>query len=479
MKNVIRKFIAVLILINFSYILCAQNKIWTVKACVDEAIAKNVLLNQNLLSSEINKINLEQSKANKYPNLNLSDNQNFTSGRALDPVSYQFLNQNISSNNISLNSSAAIFNGLQNYYTVIQNRYNYDAGNLDIEKAKNDLTLAVVAAYLQILDFYESIEIAKAQVEGSNAQVERTQKFVDAGKVPIGNLYQLQSQLAGDKYSQVNAENQLILAKVALMQLMELPVSYDFEIERPQLAEPDLAVANTSDEIYKTAEQNQPQVVSAGVKISSAYIGLKIARGGIYPKLSLTGSLKTAYSDASRLISYQTGGQVQTIGYLQSNPSDYVVGYVPSTVVQKNEYPLGKQFKNNFNQFIGLSLSVPIFNNYIVKSNIDKAKINLQSVQLDELNTKNQLRKSVEQAYTDQLGASKQYTAAKEQQKAEERTYTDIKIKFENGVVTATDFIIEQNNYNKVKQALIQAKYNYIFKIKVVDFYLGKPLAVL
>ncbi|MGZ4049595.1 MAG: TolC family protein, partial [Bacteroidia bacterium] len=154
-------------------------------------------------------------------------------------------------------------------------------------------------------------------------------------------------------------------------------------------------------------------------------------------------------------------------------------GYVSSTVAETSKYPFGKQFQDNFNQAIGLNLSVPIFNNLIVKNNIAKAKINLQSVQLDELNIKNQLRKNIEQAYTDQLVAAKQYQAAKEEEKSEERSYSDMEKKFENGIVNATDFLIEKNNYNKVKQTLVQAKYNYTFKTKVIDFYLGKPLTTL
>jgi len=475
-KNAIVNLSVIFILCLISKSINAQIKVWTLKSCLDTAIEKNVLLNQTKLSSEINRINLEQSKANRYPNLNLSDNQNFSFGRAVDPVLYQYLDQNISSNNISLTSSITVFNGLQNYNAVIQNQYYYDAGNLDIEKAKNDLSLEVVAAYLQILDAYDAVDIASAQIETSNSQVERAQKYVDAGKFAIGSLYQMQSQLSADKYSEVNANNQLALSKVALMQLMEMSVTADFEIEKPELAEPELNNIYSSNDIYKVAEQNQPQVKGAGIKINGAYTALKVAKGGVYPKLSLTGSLKTAYSDASRLISYQTIFQQQTIGYLQSNPSDFVIGNVPSTVTQKNNYPVGKQFQNNFNQFIGLSLSVPIFNNYIVKNNIDRSEINLKSIQLDERNIKNQLRKSIEQAYTDELGGAKQYLAAKDQEKSEEKTYADIKTKFENGAVSATDFIIEQNNFSKVKQALRQAKYKYIFKIKVIDFYLGNPL---
>jgi len=152
--------------------------------------------------------------------------------------------------------------------------------------------------------------------------------------------------------------------------------------------------------------------------------------------------------------------------YLQSNPSDLVIGYVPTTAVQKSNYSFEKQFQDNFNQVIGLNLSVPIFNNLIVKSNIARAKINLQSAQLDEINIKNQLRKNIEQAYTDQLGAAKQYLAAQEQEKSERVPITDIEKKFENGVLNATDFIIEKNNYNKVKLALLQANTITYLKLK-------------
>ncbi|MGZ4049519.1 MAG: TolC family protein [Bacteroidia bacterium] len=312
-QNLITFFILCIVQNNFF----GQSKVWTLQNCLDQAIEKNVLLNQEKLGTDINSINLEQSKANIYPNLNLAENQNFSFGRAIDPVSYQFLNQNISSNNLSLNSSVTVFNGLQNYYTIKQNQYYYNAGVFDIEKAKNDLSLAVVGDYLEILYNYEAVDIAKTQVETSASEVERMQKYIDAGKVAIGNLYQIQSQLAADKYSEINAENQLQLAKVNLMQLMEMPVSDDFEIVRPALGEPELTALNPSTDIYKIAEGNQPQIKSAALKINSADAGLKVSQGALWPKLSLSGNLKTAYSSARNQVSYQTVAQQQTIGYLQ------------------------------------------------------------------------------------------------------------------------------------------------------------------
>ncbi len=447
---------------------------WTLQACLDEALKNNVLLNQDKLNNENNKVNLEQAKANRYPNLNFSDNQNMAYGRSVNPVNSQYINQNNASNSAALTSSVLLFSGGQNNYRIQQNQYTYDAGNADIEKAKNDLLLNVLSAYLQILYAYEAADISRLQVEATAAQVERAQKYVDAGKFAIGNLYIVQSQLAADKSAQVDAESKLTIAKVALMQLMEMPVAYDFNIERPALAEPALQAANTSTAIYEAAFKTLPEIKSASLKSSSAAAGVKLAKATLWPQLTLNAGLKTGYSSVLSLVSYQTSSQQVPIGYLQSNPTELVIGKVYSTSSQQQDYPFDRQFRDNFSQYIGIGMSVPIFNNFSARNNMQKAKINLEYAQWEEKNTRNQLRKTIEQAYTDQLTAANQYSAAKEQLKSEERAYMDMKTKFDAGVANATDFMIEKNNYNKSLQALLQAKYNYILRIKIIDFYMGR-----
>ena len=220
-----------------------------------------------------------------------------------------------------------------------------------------------------------------------------------------------------------------------------------------------------------------PEIISAALKTNASEVGVNIAQSLDYPKLSLGGALKSAFSSAGSQYS-STIVTNPEIGYLQSNPNEKVIGLVPQTIVQKQNYPFGNQLKDNFGQILSLSLSVPIFNNYQGKYGIEKAKINLQSAKLNEESVKIQLRKTIEQAYTDLNAAVKNYAAAKEGYRSEEKAYNDMEKKYNLGLITATDFLIEKNNFEKSSLALVQAKYNYIFSVKILDFYQGKPITL-
>jgi len=456
----------------------AQQKKWTLKACIDQALEKNISLNESKLNNEINKISLSQAKANLYPNLNLSDGQGFNFGRSVDPFTYLFTNQSIATNNVALTSNVTLFNSFLNLNTVKQNELTYDAGKQDIEQAKNDISLNIAAAYVMVLSDYDAVDIAGAQVEATLAQVDRTQKYVDAGKLAESTLLQIQSQLASDRLTKVNAENQLQLDKVTLLQLMETPVTPDFEIERPQLNELTPVATPTTQIIYHTAESFLPQVKSAMLKTNASEVNLKIANAQQLPKLSLGGTLRTGYSSGRSLLSSSTLYQQQTIGFLQSNPSEMVTGLVPTTVLNRANYPFFQQFSDNFGQAISFTLTVPIFNNLQAKGNIEKAKVNVLLGKLNEQDVKNQVRKSVEQASTNLIAAEKKLAASQDQLTSEERTYKDLEKKFNLGLVNATDFLVEKNNLSKASLNLVQAKYDYLFKTKVVDFYLGKTLTL-
>lgn len=417
-------------------------------------------------------LTLEQSKANRLPNLNASDAQAFNFGRSLNPFTYQFVNQNVNTNNVALTSSVTLYNGSQIANTIKQNQLNYDAGNFDVETEKNTIALNVVADYLQVLLGYEQVNNAKAQVDNSFAQVDETQKFVDAGKYPESNLLQMKSQLASDKLAEVNAENQLQLAKVALEQLMLLPIADNFEVVKPDIGNISQPEIYNATDVYKTAETIMPQIKSAAYKTQSAIFGISIARSQEIPTLTLGGTLRTGYSSASYLT--QTIYNEEPIGFLQNNNSQLVLGEVPS--VAKQNYPFSNQFSDNFTQQIALTLSIPIFNNKMARTAVEKAKVNTTIAQLNEEGTKIQLRQSVEQAVTDEKAAEKQYIASKEAYSTEELTFHNMEIQFKVGKSNATDYLIEKNNDEKALANLVQAKYNYLFKIKVVDYYLGKPL---
>ena len=446
---------------------------WTLQQCIDRALDKNISLNQKELGNEVNKLSLSQSRANRIPDLNLVDAHALSFGRAIDPSTNQYVDQNISGNNLGLNSTIILYNGFYNEYLIRLNELNYEAGNAEVESAKNNISLAVVAAYLQVLLAYEQVDNASNQLASTTAQADRTQKFVNAGKFPESSLLQVQSQLAADKLAVVTAENNLQISKVTLMQLIELPVTNGFEIEKPNVTELMLhGSTRSADSVYNTASEIMPQVKNAELKTRSADMSLKLAQSTQMPVLSLSGSLRTAYSSARDMISYQS--EISTIGYLQNSPGDIVLGHVQYPLRQN--YPFMDQFNDNFSQVISLNLTVPIFNNKQVKTSIAKAKINRRISELEEQSTRNELRKSVELAVTDSKAAEKKFDASAEQFNTEERSYKNLETKFNLGMVTSTDFLIEKSNYQKAISNKVQAKYDFLFKLKVLDYYLGKPL---
>ena len=412
---------------------------WSLKDCIDTAFKQNISLNQELLGNQIEKINLTQSRAARLPNLNASDVYNLNSGSIPDPATMLYTRQNLSANDLAISSSVTIFNGGLLLNTVKQNKLIYEAGMLDVEKTKNDILLNVVAGYMQVLMDYEAISVAQAQVEATKVQVHQIQQFVDFGKLAELSLLQIQSQLSSDKLLKVNADNQLLLDKLTLLQLMEVPVRNDFEIHRMELAELFPETPMSPNEIDKISEGFLPQIKSATQKTDAALFSLRMAESGKLPKLSLVGALMTGYTGAK---------------------TDLFMD----------------QFKNNFSQQVSLTLAIPIFNNFMVKSIVAIAKINVLNAQWNEKQTKNDVRKSIELFYTNLVMAGRKLIATQEQMELEKRTYSDMEKKFSVGTMGVTDFLIEKNNYNKAEMLLIQAKYDYVLKAKMVDFYLGKSL---
>jgi outer membrane protein len=402
---------------------------------------------QSQLTNELNKVSLAQTRANRIPGLSANASESLNAGKTIDPTENTYVDQAFHSTNFSVNSSLNLFNGLQNTNTIRQNKINVKAGEYDIEKVKNDLTINVTTAFLQVLFSYEILSTSESQVESTEAQTDRTRKMVDAGKLAESNLFQIQSQLATDRLAVVNALNQLDMAKVTLIQLMEIPVSSDFDIEKPVLPDPSYRLQENNEQLFQKALITQPQIASSSLKSNAALLGMKISNGTRYPRLNLGVGISTNYASS------RTKGGV--------NPE---------------HYPFSEQIWNNLGENVSLSLYIPIFSNRQLQSNIDRARINLMNVRLNEQNTRNQLRKTIEQTATDLKAAAKKYEATQDQLKAVELSYRNIETKYNVGMVNAIDFLIEKNNYTKALSNLIQAKYDYIFKLKILDFYLGKEI---
>ena len=425
-----------------------QTRPWTFRQCIDTALKRNITVNQVQLVNETNKINLEQVKANKIPSFNASASEGLSVGTTINPTTNQYVTQAYHSTRFGINGNWTIFAGLQNANTIRQNMLNVQSGQLDVDKAKNDVILSITTGYLQVLFCKEILETAKNQASVTAAQVDRTGKMYNAGKSPESDLLQIKSQLATDNLAVITAENQLDMAKVTLMQLMYIPISPDFDVEVPAMTEPGGLIAQTNDEIYKNALQVRPEIASAAIQTSSAKLGIRISDGARWPSLNLGANTSTNYASS------RTKG----------------------TAVNPENYPFYQQIWDNLGQSFTLGLSIPIYSNRSIKSRIDRAKITAMNAQLNEQQVQTQLRKSIEQIFVDLKGASKKYDATMEQLAAVSSVYTNSEKKFNVGVMSATDFLIQKNNYTQALSNLIQAKYDYIFKEKILDFYQGKAI---
>lgn len=450
----------------------AQSKIWTLKGCINYALEQNIQLNETRLTSQADQINYKQAQSDLYPNLSLSSLQswNFSDPKDTAAASYGSPKK-VSANNLSLSTGVTLFGGFQLRNELKQSRELYNASKYDIGKIRNEITLSVLADYLQVIYSYKAVEIAKNQVGNTQIQVETTRKEVDAGSLPEGNLLQIQSQLASDKGTLVTYQNQLLLAKLALMQLMRMPERKNFEVDTTGFGNAlVLDTTLSSHEIYEISLGIMPEIKSAALNTQASETGIKVAKASLYPRLSLQAALKTGYSSTSSLYTYIN--RTEAIGYLQSDPSQLVMSHVAAA--QREDYPVGKQLSDNFGQIVSLNLTIPIFSNNQGKYGVEKAKIALQNSKLAEESTKEQLRMSVEQANTDLIAAIKNYASAADILKSALRSFTDMEKKYNTGFASATDYLIQKNSYEQALFGLNQAKFNYIFKSKIVDFYLGK-----
>jgi outer membrane protein len=423
----------------------AQNRRWTFQQCLDTALQRNITMNQSRLNNELSRIALDLSKAGRYPNLSASARDAVAFGKSINQNTNTYIDLTTNSANFGISSGMTLFNGFQITRTILQNKMALDAGKTDLDDVKNQVTLNITTAYLQVLFYYEILKATQSKAEATAVQVDQTEKMVNVGKLPESNLFTIRSQQATDNLAVVNAQGQLDLAKVTLEQLMEIPVADSFDVVVPDMTEPALVLSQTNHEIYVKALTVQPQIAGAAIRTSSAMLGIRISEGARYPTLSLNGSLNSNYS-----ITSGSGGS------RNSNFFDNVW--------------------NNLGESFGLNLSIPIYSNRQIKSNIERARVDAMSAQLDEQNIKLQLRKTIEQSYTDLRNSIKKYEATKEQISAAELSYKNMERKYKVGLSTAIDYLIEKNNYFQAQSNGIQAKYDFIFKSKILDFYQGKPI---
>ncbi|WP_372774607.1 TolC family protein [Mangrovibacterium sp.] len=412
---------------------------WDLQKCIDYALENNIQVKQQQINADYYGNELKQARNNRLPSLSSSFSNSFSFGRS-QQADGTYDNFNSNSTQGGLNASMVLWNGFQLTNSIARANFSLQARLQDLQKAKDDLMLYIAAAYLEILFSDELIQVAKEQEEVTKLQVDRTSKLVKAGSLAKGSLLEIEAQLANEELNLVEAENRQQLAYLNLYQMLELPSTQSFKIAKPILP---VLTANrsvlNSMEVFKNAVQFRPEVKSAQFDLQAAQKTVAIARGQLYPSLDLGGSYSNWYNN-------------------------------------KYPYDFSTQFKNNESYGFGVSMSVPIFGKFQTRTQINNAKLDVMSKELDVQNTKNVLRKDIEQAYTNAVAALKKYMASSKAVESMQEAFRYTEEKFNVGMLNSVEYNQAKNRLTSAQSDLAQAKYDYIFRTKILDFYNGVPV---
>ncbi|MBN1987193.1 MAG: TolC family protein [Prolixibacteraceae bacterium] len=440
------KTIILIISLLSPFILEAQQneppKSWSLTDCIDYALEQNIQVRQSILANLSNQVNKEQAEANKLPSVNASVRQNFSWSNTEDIGAGNSEFTGNSSTSYSVSSSVMLYNGSRLNSLIKQAELDMQAGIYDSETIKESVTISILNAYLQVLFAAEQVKNASRQIESTTEQLNLAKERLNLGIISQSDYLQVKSQLASEKLSLANAGSQHAIARVNLMQLMELPVSESFNIVNPDLGNSvNQNLTPLASDVYAIALEIKPQIKSAGYNKESAALNKKIAEAGYYPTLSAEAGLGTGYSNLSETAYFS-------------------------------------QLNDQISPSVGLSLSIPVFQKKQVKTNVSLAEINYQNAELQETDTKNQLRKEIEQVCVDVVSAQTEYEASLEKYNSTLESYKLAEEKFKNGLINSVDFLYERTNYIVAESEFLQSKYNLIFNYKILDFYTGDPITL-
>lgn len=472
------KFFRLLVLTTLTLIFALSSsaqEVWTLEDCINHAIENNITVKRQELSAESAERTYFQSKMELLPTLNSSGRHYYNSGKTLNQETYTYVEDAFQGGSLSVTSEVTLFNGLQNYNTIKKNKFDLQLQLEDVEKVKNDITLNVATAYLQILLNKELRDNAKEQLEVTLDQIEKTKKLVEIGNAAKGDLLQIESQAASEKASLTNAENNLKIAYLDLAQLLNIEKVEGFDILFPEI--PDITLADdisSALDVYNEALGFLPQIKSAEYNVKSSEKSLLIAKGAISPSIALGYQYSSRYNElSSRAIGMETALATEPSGVTESGENIY--NYY-SYNTYSDSYPYMDQINDNASHYVYVGVRIPIFNNWQTGNSINQAKINLSDSRLNLDLQKQNLYKSIQQARTQAIAALDNYKANQEAVESMEEAFRYTEQKYQVGLVDILEYKTAKNNLNKTKSDLSQAKYEYIFRTKILDFYKGEQI---
>jgi len=449
--------------------LSAQTKL-TLQESIDIAIKNNIEVKQRDLLAESARVNYKQSKTNLFPTVNGNISHGINQGRSIDPFTNSYANQNINYASYGVGSDVILFNGLTLQNAIKQNAFAYDAAKMELQQAKDNLTLAVILAYLQVLSNEDQVVLANQQVMVTQVQIDRLEKLNKEGAINPPQLFDLRGQLKEAELNRVTAQNAAASSKLTLTQLMN--IAYDPSITLEKIDEGELLqkFPSSVDEVYNNATNALAIVKAAELRRKSAEAGVKLSKGALFPTIALSGNLNSNYSSAAAQDIFTNITEVPTSNYVTINGTRQPV-FVSQRNFTTEKINYSNQLNNNVFSNIGISLRLPIFNSFIARNRIKLAVINLKSVSLTAENTKIQLRQEVEQAYLNMSNAFERYKILLEQVAAYGESFRAAEVRFNAGVGTSIDYMIAKDNYDRSNINLVSAKYDYLLRKKILEFY--------
>lgn len=435
MRRIVILFAAIALMFNAN----AQEK-WTLEQCVNYALENNIVIRQYQINTEYRQNEFNQAKYNKLPSVSASASQGINFGRSetLDGTFDNYTSANTSAN---IGANMLIWRGGTLNNTMKQSEYQLKASLEDLQKAKDDVSLNIASAYLEILFAQELIQVSEKQVAQTRQQIERSKQLVGAGTLAEGALLEAKAQLAREELELVNNNNNLQLSYLNLAQLLELDDYSNFEVAVPEIPElrAQMTLLNAAT-VYEKAVENRPEIKSAEYNLLNAETQLDIAKGGLMPTISAYAGVSNRY------------------------------------IASENAPSFNDQISSNLNENVGLNLSIPIFSKFQNRTNIENSKLQIVNNQLDLENAKKNLRKQIEQAYVNAKSAMERYNANKAAVESMEEAYRYIEEKFNVGRVNPLEYNDAKTNLAISESNLLQAKYEFIFRSKILDFYNGIPI---
>lgn len=413
---------------------------WTLAECISYALEHSLTVQQSALQVEQREVALNTARASRLPGVAGSASQNFSFGRGLT-ADNTYANTNTTNTGFSLGADMTLFNGLRNQNNIALSKLNLQAATQDLEKARDDIRIAVAQAYIQIVYKQEILEVAERQVGIDSLQVERLDAMIRSGKAAPADLAVQQATLAQSRLTAVQAANNLQLARLDLAQLLELPTPEGFMVALPELRDPVLPLVSP-EIIYEEAVGIKPVIQAEETRLAYASRNIELAKGGYLPSLSLSGGLGTNYYTSS--------------GYPSA---DFFT-----------------QLSNNFSQYVGLSLNVPIFSRMNNRNQVRSARINYATQQLQLDQAKKKLFKEIQQAWYNAVAAKAKFESSIQAEEAAAQSLSLMQAKYENGKATITEFNESKNQYLKAASDLAQARCEALYQAGLIDFYRGKDI---